>query len=154
MFSGSKTEATMPVSQISVFLENQPGHLKRILDAFEAEGISVRGYSASDTGDYGIARFILDQPGAALEVLQARQCAATRAEVICLRLPDRPGELARVMGIIADAGINVIYSYSLISTIIAIHVDDIVSAEAALRHQPVELVSQQEISARNPVKAP
>jgi hypothetical protein len=136
----------MAVSQISVFLENQPGHLKHILVAFEAGGINVRGYSASDTGDYGIARFILDKPGEALDVLRARGCAATLSDVLCLRLADKPGELARVMGIIADAGINVLYSYSLISTIIAIHVEDIAPAEAALKEQPVELVSQEEIS--------
>jgi len=136
----------MAVSQISVFLENQPGHLKKVLDAFEEAGVNVRGYSSSDTGDFGIARFILDKPDVAFDVLRDRGCAATQAQVICIRLPDQPGELARVMGIIAEAGINVIYSYSLISTIIAIHVDDTASAEAALRHQPIELVSQDEIS--------
>ena len=137
----------MAVAQISVFLESQPGHMKRILDTFEAAGINVRGYSAADTGDYGIARFILDRPGEALTVLRAQGCAATHAEVLCIRLHDTPGELARVMGVIAAAGINVLYSYSLISTFIAIHVDDIVSAEAALRHQPVDLVSLNEIAA-------
>ena len=136
----------MAVSQISVFLENQPGRLMKVLDSFEAAGVNVRGYSASDTGDYGIARFILDKPDVALDVLRRRGCAATQAQVVCIRLPDKPGELARVTRIIAEAGINVLYSYSLISTIIAIHVDDTASAEAALRHQPIELVSQDEIS--------
>jgi hypothetical protein len=138
----------MAVSQISVFLESQPGHLKRILDTFKAANINVRGYSLSDTGDYGIARFILDRPDEAFEALRREGCAVTRAEVLCVRLPDAPGELARVMGLLADAGINVTYSYSLISTNIAIHVADAASAEAALRRQPIEIVSQDEISAR------
>jgi hypothetical protein len=137
----------MAVPQISVFLENQPGHLKRILDAFEAAGVSVRGYSASDTGDYGIARFIVDKPEKALKVLRSQGCATTQTEILCLRLHDKPGELARVMGIISDAQINVLYSYSLISTFIAIHVDNIQSAEAALQHQPIDLVALNEISA-------
>ncbi|MDR0441210.1 MAG: amino acid-binding protein [Candidatus Accumulibacter sp.] len=142
----------MAVSQISVFLESKPGHLKRILDAFEAAGINVRGYSVSDTGDYGIARFIPDKPEEAFAVLRAEGCAAARAEVLCLRLRDEPGELARVMGIIADAGINVLYSYSLISTFIAIHVEDIDAAEAILRNRPIDLAAQGEIamSVRSP----
>ena len=45
----------MSVSQISVFLESKPGHLRRVLDSFEEAGVSVRGYSASDTGDYGLS---------------------------------------------------------------------------------------------------
>jgi hypothetical protein len=137
----------MAVSQISVFLESQPGHMKRILDTFEAARINVRGFSASDTGDYGIARFIVDKPGEAFEILRAQGHLVTRSEALCLRLRDAPGELARVMGIIAAAGINVVYSYSLISTFIAIHVADIASAEAALRGQPVELASQDDIAA-------
>jgi hypothetical protein len=137
----------MAVPQISVFLENQPGHLQRILTTFEAARINVRGYSAADTGDYGIARFIVDKPDEALATLRAQGCAVAQAEVLCVRLPDKPGELARVMGIIADAGLNVLYSYSLISAIIALHVDDTASAEAVLRHQPIELVSQDEIAA-------
>ncbi|MDR1854425.1 MAG: ACT domain-containing protein [Azoarcus sp.] len=137
----------MAVSQISVFQENQPGHLKRVLTAFEEAGINVRGYSVSDTGDYGIARFIVDRPDAALEVLRERGYAAKQSGVLCLRLHDKPGELARVMGVIADAGINVLYSYSLISTFIAIHVDDLASAEAALQGQPVDLVSQADVAA-------
>jgi hypothetical protein len=144
----------MAVSQVSVFLENQPGHLKRVLNAFEVAGISVRGFSVADTGDYGIARFILDAPQAGLEVLRKEGCAAALAEVLCVRLPDKPGELARVMGIFAEADINVVYSYSLISTVIAIHVDGIAVAEDVLKHQPIELVSQDEISAGLPSASP
>ncbi|MEG0477712.1 MAG: amino acid-binding protein, partial [Raoultibacter sp.] len=50
----------MSVSQISVFLESRPGHLRRVLDLFEAAAVSVRGYCASDTGDYGVVRFVVD----------------------------------------------------------------------------------------------
>ena len=91
----------MSVQQISVFLESQPGHLSRVLDAFVAAKVSVRGYSASDTGDYGIVRFIVDDPERAMQVLQELGAAATTAEVLCVRLDDKPGELARVMGIMA-----------------------------------------------------
>lgn len=41
----------MSVSQISVFIESEPGHLVRVLDSFVEAGVNVRGYSASDTGE-------------------------------------------------------------------------------------------------------
>ena len=134
----------MSVSQISVFLESKPGHLRRVLDSFEEAGVSVRGYSASDTGDYGIVRFIVDDPDAALAVLQGQGAAATKTEVLCVRLDDRPGELARVMGVMADCGINVSYSYSLIST--ALSVKDLARAEELLAHEPVELIGQDSLA--------
>ncbi len=55
---------SMSVQQISVFLESRPGHLRRVLDAFEDAHVSVRGFTAADTGDYGIVRFIVDEPEA------------------------------------------------------------------------------------------
>lgn len=136
----------MSVQQVSVFLESQPGHLHRVLDAFEAASVSVRGYSASDTGDYGIVRFIVDDPQRALSVLKDMGAAATTSRVLCVRLDDTPGELARVMGIMAACNINVAYSYSLISTYIALSVKDISRAEEILAGEPIELVDQEDLA--------
>ena len=136
----------MSVSQISVFIESEPGHLVRVLDSFVEAGVNVRGYSASDTGDYGIVRFIVDDPTRALSVLNTLGAAATATDVLCVRLDDVPGELARVMGIMADCDINVIYSYSLISTYIALSVKDVSRAEQVLVDEPVELIGQNELA--------
>lgn len=135
----------MSVQQISVFLESRPGHLHRVLDAFEDAHISVRGYSASDTGDYGIVRFIVDKPDEALEVLCNMGAAATKSNVLCIRLEDKPGELARVMEIMAHCKINVTYSYSLISTYIALSVEDLERAEELLSAEPIELIKQTDL---------
>lgn len=135
----------MSVSQISVFLESRPGHLKRVLDAFDMEQVNVRGYSASDTGDYGIVRFILDDPEKGLNILTNMGCAATTTDIICLKLNDTPGELARVMGILTDNEINVSYSYSLISTYIALSVADISKTEKILQEASLTLLSQNDL---------
>lgn len=137
----------MSVPQISVFMESRPGHLHRVLDAFEDAHVNVRGFSASDTGDYGVVRFIVDEPDKAVDVLRGMGSATVKSEVLCLRLPDRPGELARVMGILSDRGLNVSYTYSLISTFIAVSVKDIAHAEEILKDEPVELSGLEEIAA-------
>ena len=137
----------MSVPQISVFMESRPGHLHRVLDAFEDAHVNVRGFSASDTGDYGVVRFIVDEPDKAVDVLRGMGSATVKSEVLCLRLPDRPGELALVMGILSDRGLNVSYTYSLISTFIAVSVKDIAHAEGILKDEPVELAGLEEIAA-------
>lgn len=137
----------MSVPQISVFMESRPGHLHRVLDAFEDAHVNVRGFSASDTGDYGVVRFIVDEPDKAIDVLRGMGSATVKSEVLCLRLPDRPGELARVMGILSDRGLNVSYTYSLISTFIAVSVKNIAHAEEILKDEPVELAGLEEIAA-------
>lgn len=137
----------MSVIQLSVFLESRPGHLAEVLREFEHAGLSVRGYCAADTGDYGIVRFILDDPYRAHDLLAERGWASVTSEVICLRLDDVPGELARVAGILADAGVNVDYSYSMIGTYIIIHVSDPASALERLGREPLECISQEQIAA-------
>ena len=118
-----------------------------MLDSFVEAGVNVRGYSASDTGDYGIVRFIVDNPDAALAVASRAEIAAcSKSEVLVLRLEDTPGELARVMGIIADCHINVTYSYSLISTYIVLSVNDVAAAERMLESEPVELLGQDDLA--------
>ena len=135
----------MSVQQISVFVESKPGHLSRVVDAFTEANVTVRGYSASDTGDYGIVRFVVDDPDRALQVLRNMNCAATKTPVLCLRLEDKPGELARVMGVLSACNINVKYSYSLISTYICLYVKDLKRAEQLLAEQPVELLAQEDL---------
>ena len=138
----------MSVPQISVFLESRPGHLHRILDAFQSSAINVRGFSASDTGDYGIVRFIVDDAQLAEKVLQDMGSASVVSDVLCLRLPDTPGELARVMGVFTEHNLNILYTYSLISTFIAVRVDDIEHAEQVLRDEAVQFASLEDIAPR------
>ncbi len=127
----------MTVSQISVFTESKPGHLVRVLKTMEGAGVNVRGYAVSDTGDYGIARFIVDRPEEAEKALAASGAAFTTTQVLCLKLIDKPGELARVMGVLAECGINITYSYSMISTYIVLNASDIEHVKSVLADQPV-----------------
>ena len=136
----------MSIQQISIFVENRPGHLQRILALFSEKEINVRGYSCSDTGDYGIARFIVDKPEKALSVLAERGVAATSSEVVCLVLKDEPGELERVFGLMAESGVNISYSYSLISTYIAFKVNDPEKAEEYLAEKGISLINQNDLA--------
>ena len=97
----------MAVAQLSVFIESKVGHLKRVLEVFVENDISVKGYALSDTGDYGIARFVVDKPQRAFEVLEAKGMAVKQADVLCLKLIDEPGELVRVFDVIAQQDMNV-----------------------------------------------
>ncbi len=66
--------------------------------------------------------------------------------VICIKLPDAPGELLRVMSILAACSINVVYSYSMISTYIVLSTPDIDEAVRRLADEPVEMIDQDDIA--------
>ena len=94
-----------------------------------------------------VCRGVVDNPEKAKQVLADMGCAVVAKEVLCLRLPDRPGELARIMGVFAKLNINVEYSYSLVSTYISISVKDLAAAEEALKEEAVELIDQAQLTA-------
>lgn len=136
----------MSITQISVFVESKPGHMGRVLGAFSANGINVHGFSASDTGEYGIVRFVVDDTDRALEVLQSMGSAARKTEVLCVKLDDSVGQLQKVMETLAEAKLNVAYCYSLASTYIALSVRDLPGAEAALQAAGMNVVDNADLA--------
>lgn len=136
----------MSIYQVSVFTQSQPGHLLRILNILTEEELNVRGFSCSDSGDFGIARFVLDEPQKALDILQAKGFAAAMTEILVFELHDTPGELQSVVSLLANDGLNIVYSYSLISTCVAIRVKEVDRAKKLLQDNGVALVTQETLA--------
>ena len=136
----------MNVKQLSVFIENKAGRVSEVTDDLGKAGVNIRGFSVSDTADYGIVRLVLDDPIKGLEVLLAAGFAAKSQDVLCVELPDHPGGLAGVLKVVSAAGVNIEYVYSLIGTYVVINVADIDRSTLLLHNQPVRLVTQEEIA--------
>lgn len=137
---------TVNVKQLSVFIENKTGRVSEITDVLGRNGLNIRGFSVSDTADFGIVRLIVDDPDRGQAVLQEAGFTVKPSEVLCINLPDHPGGLAGVLKVVSDAGVNIEYVYSLISTFVVINVADIDRALSLLEGQPVELISQEDIA--------
>ena len=136
----------MKVSQLSVFIENKSGRVSEITGLLGEAGISIRGFSVSDTAEYGILRLVVDRVAQGKEVLKAAGFTVREDDVICIDLPDKPGGLASVLRIVAEAGVNIEYVYSLIATYVVINVADVERAIHLLSDRPVRLVSHAEIA--------
>jgi hypothetical protein len=134
------------VKQLSVFIENKTGRVSEITDVLGKQGINIRGFSISDTADYGIVRLIVDLPDEGMAALAAAGFTVKVTDVICLNLPDHPGGLASILKVVSDAGVNIEYVYSLIATYVVINVADIDRSLSLLKGQPVELVTQEQIA--------
>ena len=136
----------MKVKQLSVFIENKAGRVSEVTGILGQTGVNIRGFSVSDTADYGIIRLVVDDPEAGMKALKDAGFTVKETDVICVHLPDTPGGLAGVLKVVSDAGVNIEYVYSLISTFVVINVADADRALELLRNQPVQLVSQEEIA--------
>lgn len=134
------------VKQLSVFIANEAGRVSEVMGLLGEHNINVRGFSVSDTADFGILRLIVDKPEEALQVLREAGFSEREDEVICIDLPDVPGGLANVLKIVSAAGVNIEYVYSLVYTYVVINVGDVNAALQLLSDRPVRLVDQAEIA--------
>ena len=134
------------VNQLSVFMENKAGRVSEVTAALGETGVNIRGFSVSDTAEFGILRLVVDDPDRGKSVLKEAGFTVKESDVVCIKLPDEPGSLARVLKVVSDAGVNIEYVYSLVSTYVVVNVSDIDRALQMLSDQPVQLVSQEEIA--------
>lgn len=138
----------MNVRQLSVFIENKAGRIAEVTGIIGNAGVQIRGFSVSDTADYGILRLVVSDPDRAVQLLRDAGFTAKESDVICVDLPDHPGGLAEVLSVVSAAGVNVEYVYSLIDTYVVLNVADPDLAVRLLVDQPVRLVDQEELANR------
>jgi hypothetical protein len=102
------------VKQVSVFLENRAGRLHEVTNLLAKSGLNIRALSLADTSDFGILRIILNDPEAGLEVLRKEGYTVSTTDVVAIEVDDKPGGLARALGIFHDNGINIEYMYAFL----------------------------------------
>ena len=103
----------MHIHQISVFLENRIGQLAEITNLLAEAGVDIRALSIAETSDYGLARMIVDDSQKASSILLQHGDILSMTPVWAVEVPDRPGGLSEVLGVLADASVDVEYMYSL-----------------------------------------
>jgi hypothetical protein len=141
----------MKVSQISVFLENKSGRLAEVTQVLAEQGINIRALCIAETMDYGVLRLIANDPARAKRALSDGGFTVTEADVLAVEVEDRPGGLARVIRLLAQAGVNVEYVYAFVTrqekALVVLRVEQMDKAAQVLTGAGVRLVSGDEIYA-------
>jgi len=140
----------MKVEQISVFLENKPGALAEVTRTLGETGVNIRALSLADTKDFGILRLIVNDNEKAKEVLGQKGFTVRKTEVVAVEVPDRPGGLADIMKVLAEARINVEYLYAFVqqsgeNAIIIFRFDETDRAIAVLSEKKVRLLEGRKV---------
>lgn len=133
------------VTQLAIFIENRTGRLAEVCNTLGKKGINIFGFSIADTEDYGIFRLICRRPGLAHEVLKDSGFTVRESEVLCAKVPHRPGGLGEVLKAFSQARINVEYLYAIAHTLIIFHLDDTEKGVEILRQINVEIVKQEDL---------
>jgi hypothetical protein len=125
------------MEQITILVEDKPGALADICEAFGRNGINIKSISAEGLGEAGIIRIITEDVNTAKRALERDGYSHTISEIVPIRLADKPGELGKVTRKLADEDINIQYIYILGKdkgkTDIALRVLDAKGAKKALK---------------------
>ncbi len=143
----------MKIQQLSLFLENKPGHLCSVAAALAAAKINILTLSLADTQQFGILRLIVKDPQAAKAVLEKAGCVVTVTDVVATEVADRPGGLAEILQVIQKAGLNVEYMYAFTfrrgdKAVLVFRFDDPDAAIRALQAAGINVIGGVELYSR------
>ena len=140
----------MAVKQVSVFVENKEGRIKKAIDTLAQENINIRALSIADTTKYGILRLIVSDNEKAIAALEKDGFIVKENEVIILAVPDEPNGLNSTLAVFDEKGINLEYLYAFVSSktdeaIVVMRLENMEKAVAALNESNVKILDAEDI---------
>ena len=140
----------MAVKQISIFVENKEGRIKKAIDTLAKENINIRALSIADTTKYGILRLIVSNNEKAIEALERDGFIVKENEVIILAVPDEPNGLNSTLAVFDEKGINLEYLYAFVSSktdeaIVVMRLENMEKAIDALNESNVKILDENDI---------
>ena len=140
----------MTMKQISVFVENKEGRIKKAIDTLAKENINIRALSIADTTKYGILRLIVSDNEKAIEALEKDGFVVKENEVIILAVPDEPNGLNSTLEVFDEKGINLEYLYAFVSSktdeaIVVMRLENMEKAIDALNKSKIKILDETDI---------
>ena len=135
----------MAITQLSLFLMNQPGQLVDAVGILSEGGANIRAMSIAESNDFGILRAIVSDTDLAVRLLKEKYLIS-KTEVIAARMGDRSGSLYPILKALNEANINIEYMYAFTGTgvdeaYVVLRVNDVETAEAVLKASGIPTLS-------------
>src|SRR5438270_4442199 len=99
------------VKEFNLSIEDKPGTLGRICRALADKNVNIVAAQSFSASGKSVTRLVFDDPNKARSVLDGERTSYTEAEVVQVKLANRPGELARAAQKLGDASVNINYLY-------------------------------------------
>lgn len=137
-------------TQISVFIENKEGRIKKAINTLSEAKVNIRALSVGDTAKYGILRLIVSDNETAIKSLEADGFIVKESEVVVVVVPDKPNGLNSTLSILDDADINLEYIYAFVSSqpneaIVAMKVEDTEKAIKVFEKNNAKILKKEDL---------
>ena len=139
----------MAITQLSVFLMNQPGALVDAIKSISDAGINIRAMSIAEANDFGILRIIVSDSDAVGKLL-SEQYLFSKTEVVAAQMSDRSGALYPILVVLNEANINIEYMYAFTGSgpeeaYVVFRVNDVNTAEEVLNANGIKTLSDESL---------
>ena len=139
----------MAITQLSLFLMNQPGQLVDAVGVLSEGGVNIRAMSIAESNDFGILRAIVSDTDLAVSLLKEKYLIS-KTEVIAARMGDKSGSLYPILKVLNEANINIEYMYAFTGTgvdeaYVVLRVNDVQTAEAVLNASGIPTLSDENL---------
>ena len=139
----------MAITQLSVFLMNQPGALVDAIKSISDAGINIRAMSIAEANDFGILRIIVSDSDAVCKLL-GDQYLFSRTEVVAAKMGDRSGALYPILVVLNEANINIEYMYAFTGSgpeeaYVVFRVNDVKTAEEVLNANGIRTLTDENL---------
>lgn len=140
----------MTIKQISVFIENKEGRIKKALDTLTKNNINIKALSIADTSKYGILRLIVSDNQKAIESLENDGFVVRENDVVILAIPDEPNGLNSILEILDKDNINLEYLFAFSTNksdkaVVVMRLENVDEAVALLKDNDAEILEKEDI---------
>ncbi|MCU0857471.1 MAG: hypothetical protein MUC65_03600 [Pontiellaceae bacterium] len=136
----------MKLKQLSIFLENRPGHLSNACEVLSNAGLNIVTMMLADTSEFGILRLIIREWERAKEVLESAGFTVNLTEVLAIEVADEPGGLEKILKVAEAGGLSIEYMYAFAckpnkNALIVVRFDDISRACSVMTDSGIGVLS-------------
>lgn len=140
----------MNVTQLSIFLENKPGHLQNALTVLSDKKINILTLTIAEAADFGIVRMIVTDPATAAAALREHHFTCSTTDVLAIEIEDVPGALLRALESFRKQNLNIEYMYAFTEkrggkAVMIFRFDDIELAKKALQAEGYNILKKIDI---------
>ena len=136
------------ITQLSIFISNEPGSLAAMTKALKECNVNIRAFNIAESAGFGVFRAIVEDPDTAYTKLKEKNLIIRKTDIVGVAVKDTPGGLFSAAKVLGDADINLEYGYAhegRSEPIIFLRVDDPAAAVKAFKGAKMPVVTMKDL---------
>ena len=136
------------ITQLSIFVNNEPGRLANVCKIIKSVGIRVRAFNLAESAEFGILRAIVENPDDSFEKLREKGIIIRKTDIIAIAVTDAADSFFEAADVLGNAGVNIEYGYfytGVNDSVLFVRVDDTEKAVDILEKAGIRLLDDAEI---------